>query len=71
MLASDHPSHQLYLWELLGRVSQAQVEFVIGPRAYVRDDRYSVHDDYSVNVQDVLTRLEDTQDIPTQLDASA
>lgn len=71
VLASDHPSHQLYLWELLGRVSQAQVEFVIGPRAYVRDDRYSVHDDYSVNVQDVLTRLEDTQDIPTQLDASA
>lgn len=71
VLASDHPSHQLYLWELLGRVSQARVEFVIGPRAYVRDDRYSVHDDYSVDVREVLTRLEDTRDTPTQLDASA
>jgi len=54
VLASDHPSHQLYLWELLGRVSRAQVTCVIGPRAYVRNDKYSVHDDYSINVQNVL-----------------
>ncbi|AYD67196.1 glycosyltransferase family 61 protein [Achromobacter sp. B7] len=54
VLASDHPSHQLYLWELLGRVSKADVTCVIGPRAYVRNDKYSVHDDYSINVQHVL-----------------
>lgn len=54
VLASDHPSHQLYLWELLGRVSQANVTCVSGPRAFVRNDKYSVHDDYSINVQDVL-----------------
>ncbi|WP_438858437.1 glycosyltransferase family 61 protein [Achromobacter spanius] len=54
VLASDHPSHQLYLWELLGRVSRAQVTCVIGPRAFVRNDKYSVHDDYSINVQNVL-----------------
>ncbi|MNR46280.1 hypothetical protein D3C85_1652260 [compost metagenome] len=54
VLASDHPSHQLYLWELLGRVSRAQVTCVIGPRAFVRNDKYSVHDHYSINVQNVL-----------------
>lgn len=54
VLASDHPSHQLYLWELLGRVSQANVTSVAGPRAFVRNDKYSVHDDYSINVQNVL-----------------
>ena len=57
VLASDHPSHQLYLWELLGRVSQARVSFAIGPRAYTRDDKYSVHDDYSVDVQKILDQI--------------
>ena len=58
VLASDHPSHQLYLWQLLGRVSQAEVTCVAGPRAYVRTDKYSVHDDYSINVQDVLDLID-------------
>jgi len=58
VLASDHPSHQLYLWELLGRVAQAQVTCVAGPRAYVRTDKYDVHDDYSINVQDVLDLIQ-------------
>ena len=57
VLASDHPSHQLYLWDLLGRVSQVQVSFAIGPRAYTRDDKYSVHDDYSVDVQQILEQI--------------
>lgn len=57
VLASDHPSHQLFLWELLARVSKADVKIVQGPRAYVRDDIYSVHDDYTVNVDDVLTAI--------------
>ncbi len=57
VLASDHPSHQLYLWELLGRVSQARVSCVLGPRAFARDDKYSVHDDYSVDVQKILDQI--------------
>lgn len=57
VLASDHPSHQLYLWELLGRVSQARVSCVLGPRAFVRDDKYSVHDDYSIDVQKILDQI--------------
>lgn len=57
VLASDHPSHQLYLWELLGRVSQARVSCAIGPRAYARDDKYSVHDDYSIDVRKILDQI--------------
>lgn len=56
VLASDHPSHQLYLWELLGRVSNAKVSFMQGPRAYSRNDCYSLHDDYSIDV-DALVEL--------------
>ncbi|WP_197424787.1 DUF563 domain-containing protein [Bordetella sp. N] len=56
-LASDHPSHQLYLWELLGQVSGANVRIVLGPRAFVRDDKYSVHDDYYVDVEQILTAI--------------
>ncbi|MBK5120867.1 glycosyltransferase family 61 protein [Burkholderia sp. R-69980] len=51
VLASDHPSHQLYLWELLGRVSCANVHTIQGPRAFVRDGRFGVHDDYTVDVE--------------------
>jgi capsular polysaccharide biosynthesis protein len=57
VLASDHPSHQLYLWELLGRVPRAHVKTVQGPRAYVRQDKYSLHDDYSVDIDEVLAQV--------------
>lgn len=54
ILASDHPSHQLYFWKLLGRVSGAKVTILQGPRAYTRDDIYSVHDDYHVDEDAVI-----------------
>ncbi|WP_250479408.1 MULTISPECIES: glycosyltransferase 61 family protein [unclassified Caballeronia] len=56
VLASDHPSHQLYLWELLGRVSGASVQTLLGPRTFARDGRYGVHDDYTVDV-DAISAL--------------
>jgi len=57
VLASDHPSHQLYLWELLGRVSGAHVEYLLGPRAYTRNDIYSVHDDYRIDVDSLIAMI--------------
>ncbi len=57
VLASDHPHHQLYLWELLGRVSGAAVEYSQGLRAFTRDDRYSVHDDYTVDIDKILSAI--------------
>ncbi|MGN8112287.1 glycosyltransferase family 61 protein [Paraburkholderia sp. 22098] len=57
VLASDHPHHQLYLWELLGKVSGAVVDFFQGPRAFNRDDRFSVHDDYTIDVKQLLTLI--------------
>lgn len=54
VLASDHPSHQLYLWELLGKVSSVNVKIVVGPRAYTKDGKYSVHDDYTVAPDEVM-----------------
>lgn len=59
VLASDHPSHQLYLWELLGRVSACDVHIVQGPRAYTRDDKYAIHDDYSIDLNEVLSLIDD------------
>ncbi|MCY1379991.1 hypothetical protein D9M69_677660 [compost metagenome] len=61
VLASDHPSHQLYFWELLGRVSGAKVKIVQGPRAHVRDDIYSVHDDYHVDEDAVIAAISDEE----------
>lgn len=57
VLASDHPSHQLYLWEVLGRVSKADVKIVQGPRAYKIDGKYGVHDDYSIDIEAILAHL--------------
>lgn len=57
VLASDHPSHQLYFWELLGKVSSCDVTIVQGPRAYNRDDKYSVHDDYYIDVDAVIASI--------------
>lgn len=57
ILASDHPSHQLYFWELLGRVSGVEVKIIQGPRAYARDDIYSVHDDYRVDENAVISAI--------------
>jgi len=57
VLASDHPSHQLYLWELIGRVSGAHVDYLLGPRAYTRNDIYSVHDDYRVDLDQLVAMI--------------
>ena len=57
VLASDHPSHQLYFWELLGKVSSCDVNIIQGPRAYKRDDMYSVHDDYYIDVEAVVASI--------------
>jgi len=57
VLASDHPSHQLYFWELLGRVSAAAVTVLQGPRANARDDIYSLHDDYYVDEDAVIEAI--------------
>jgi capsular polysaccharide biosynthesis protein len=54
VLASDHPSHQLYFWQLLGQVSNAAVTILQGPRSHLRNDVYSLHDDYSVDEDAVI-----------------
>lgn len=56
VLASDHPSQQLYLWSLLGNSSGVTVHTLLGPRAHVLSGKYGVHDDYLVPI-DELVRL--------------
>lgn len=63
VLASDHPGHQLFLWDLLGRVSKVVVKTIQGPRAYTRDDIYSVHDDYTVDINRVLAAARLTEKV--------
>nr|WP_116370137.1 glycosyltransferase family 61 protein [Cupriavidus taiwanensis] len=55
VLASDFPGHQLYLWELLGKVARARNHIVLGPRAFAVDGKYAVHDDYSVDPESVTS----------------
>ncbi len=57
VLASDHPSHQLYLWELLGRVSGAVVSHLLGPRANTVTGLHGVHDDYRMSLPLILSAL--------------
>ncbi|CAM3689721.1 glycosyltransferase family 61 protein [Bordetella bronchialis] len=61
VLASDHHSHQLYMWQLLGRASGAEVAIMQGPRAYRRDDIFSVHDDYHVELRDVVNAVRSSE----------
>lgn len=57
VLASDHPNHQLYLWELLGKVSSVNVKVVLGPRAYTKEGKYSVHDDYTMSPDQIMASM--------------
>jgi capsular polysaccharide biosynthesis protein len=61
VLASDHPSHQLYLWKLLANVSGSRVSTLLGPREGVMEGLYSVHDDFTISLdsfRDILMRLQ-------------
>ena len=53
VLGSDHPSHQFYLWEIVGRVASAEVKIVIGRSINEDSSGYGVHDNYTID-QDVL-----------------
>lgn len=57
VLASDHPSHQLYLWELLGRVSGAVVSNLLGPRANTITGLHGVHDDFHMDIPLIVSAL--------------
>lgn len=57
VLASDHPSHQLYLWELLSRVSGAKVSVISGRSVPDGNQEVSVHSDYIVEVGSVMNEL--------------
>ena len=48
-LVARHPSMQLHLWGLLGRVSGTQVMWTEGPGAGNVTGQYSVHDDFTVD----------------------
>ena len=61
VLASDHPSHQLYFWRLLAQVSGVIVEIIQGPRSYDVVGKYSVHDNYEIDVDTVLTKLAESR----------
>jgi len=54
VLASDHPSHQLYLWELLGRLSGAKVCNICGPSIPESGDEVDLHSNYSIDAHSIL-----------------
>jgi len=57
VLGSGHPNHQLYLWELLGRVSKSEVQVVEGRRAFALEGKYAVHDDFYIDVEAVVSKI--------------
>ena len=53
-LVAEHPHMQLHLWGLLGKVSGTQVRWTKGPRAHRITGKYSVHDDFYIDEQEVI-----------------
>ncbi len=57
ILSSDHPNHQLYLWTLLARLSEANVSFVHGSRSYRVKGIHGIHDDFTVDTESLIDSL--------------
>lgn len=57
VLASDHPSHQLYLWNLLSRVSGCCVTHVLGPSIVKSGEQAQVHSDYIVDAATIFSEI--------------
>jgi capsular polysaccharide biosynthesis protein len=53
VLASNHPSHQQYIWEILGKVSESKVSIIYGELMEADDHKYKLHDDFSVPVSSI------------------
>lgn len=58
ILHSDHPFKKYPYWDALGRVSDSQIYYFSGPRAFNVTGHYEAHDDYSVDLQALRHRLE-------------
>lgn len=54
ILFSDHPSHQHYLWEILGKANNLSVNINAGLSTTSNDTLYGVHNDYSINVDELI-----------------
>ena len=49
ILASDHAAHQLQMWNFLSKISNSSVEIIQAPRAFNLNGLYSLHDDYTLD----------------------
>jgi len=59
VLASDHPAHQLYMWNMLAKISQSSVKIIQGKRSFNITDIYAVHDDYYIDDEKLFSLIED------------
>lgn len=57
VLKSDHPNINLVFWQELCRLAELRLTELSGPRAYVADEKYAVHDDYFIAPEAVLGAL--------------
>lgn len=55
ILFSDHPSHQHYLWEILGKINNLQVHIHIGLSASDNNTLYGVHNDYTIDITKLIS----------------
>lgn len=58
VLHSDHPYKKYPYWDALARVAEAEIRYLAGPRANTVTDYFEVHDDYTINVDELLTIIQ-------------
>jgi capsular polysaccharide biosynthesis protein len=57
VLASDHPALNLNIWRALACVSGVQIDFFLGRRSYRLTAPWAMHDDYTIDIQQLKEAL--------------
>lgn len=57
ILASDHPAHQLFMWKIVGKISQCNIEIIQGKRVHNKSVVHDLHDDYLIDIDTLLISL--------------
>ena len=58
VLMSDHEISNYYLWTQLGDLLNLDIAVIIGERLYNQTNRYSVHDDYRIDIDALIKEIQ-------------
>jgi capsular polysaccharide biosynthesis protein len=53
VFTSDHPYTNRTFWDVIASLSDLRMSFISGPRSYSTNGKYSIHDNYSIDLKDI------------------